>query len=462
MDNFLSSFLVFSQWQTLAIFVAVFVFFYVLKKLQDKGIDFSIRMLVGLFGGLGFGFVLQYLAGYPDKEMSEKIVWLTEARTWFGFFGDMFIGFIKMLVIPIIGVSIVKVVLDIHKDIKISALLSKTMFWILLTTGIAAAIGVLLGYGFDLGADMKVVEGDRTIRDVKNITQILLGLVPSNIIDSMAKNNIIALVIFCFFLGFGAKSIGKLESAKAAYEVFEKFINALHQIIMSITLFIIRFMPYAVVCMMAQVLLSNGFGAIKAAAHFIILTYVAMFIMFAVHLALIASQGLNPFIFAKKAFSVWLFAFSSRSSVGTLPLTVATLQNKMGVSTGVANFVASLGTTVGLNGCAGYFPAMVAVFIANSIGVQIDLSFMVLVVLMAILGSLGIAGVPGSATMAASVMLTGIGFSDYFGLLSIVLAIDPIIDMARTTSNVSGAMTASVCTDRGLKTLNLQTYNAKA
>ena len=460
MNDFLSTFLVFSQWQTLAIFASVFVFFYALKKLQDREIDFSIRMLVGLFGGLGFGFLLQHLAGYPDKEMSKEIAWLVEARTWFGFFASVFISFIKMLVIPIICVSIVKVVLDIDKDIKISALLSKTMFWILLTTGIAATTGVLLGYGFNLGGDMAAVAGDRMIREVKNITQILLGLVPSNIVDSMVKNNIISLVIFCFLLGFGAKGVGKLESAKESYIVFEKFINALHQIVMSITLFIIRFMPYAVVCMMAEVLLSNGFGAIKTAAHFIILTYVAMFIMFAVHLMLVASRGLNPLTFTKKAFSVWLFAFSSRSSVGTLPLTVSTLQNKIGVSPGVANFVASLGTTVGLNGCAGYFPAMAAIFIATSIGVEIDFSFMVIVVLMAMLGSLGIAGVPGSATMAASVMLTGIGFGDHFALLSIVLAIDPIIDMARTASNVSGAMTASICTDRGLKTLDVKAYNS--
>ena len=103
---------------------------------------------------------------------------------------------------------------------------------------------------------------------------------------------------------------------------------------------------------------------------------------------------------------------------------------------------------------------MAAIFIATSIGVEIDFSFVVIVVLMAMLGSLGIAGVPGSATMAVSVMLTGIGFGDHFALLSIVLAIDPIIDMARTASNVSGAMTASICTDRGLKTLDVKAYNS--
>lgn len=459
-SNFFQNFLMLSEYQTYGVLFCLFAFFYLLKKMQNRQIDFSIRMLTGLFGGILFGLILQFFAGYPNGEASSQIVWLIEVRNWFGFFADAFIACIKMLVIPIVGVSIIKVLLELDKDVKIAELFGRSLFWILFSTGIAAIIGVGLALVFDLGAQIQNIDSQREIREVKNIMQILLGLIPSNIIDSMSKNNVIALVFFCFVIGFGARAIAKEEQAKDFYHVFEKFILALHQIIMNVTLFIIRFMPYAIVCMMAEVLLTNGMDTIKSAISFIVLIYVAMFAMFIVHILMIASQGLNPLIFIKKALPVWIFAFSSRSSVGTLPLTISTLQQKMGVSGGVANFVASIGTTIGLNGCAGYFPAMVAIFIAFSVGVPIDFSFIIMVVLMAILGSLGIAGIPGSATMAASIMLTGIGFGEYFMLLSIILAIDPIIDMARTASNVSGAMTAAVCTDKGLKTLNLKVFNA--
>ncbi|WP_312846008.1 cation:dicarboxylate symporter family transporter [Campylobacter jejuni] len=312
------------------------------------------------------------------------------------------------------------------------------------------------------------------------------------------KENIIAIVIFSFFIGISAKKISKKEEYEQAFKSFHNFILTFYNIMMNMTATVIRFMPYAVVCMMANVLLSNGFEAIKTAGLFIMLIYIAMLIMFGVHFLLLASQGLNPIKYAKKAFPVWLFAFSSRSSLGTLPMTTSTLQNKFGVNSAIANFVASIGTTTGLNGCAGYFPALAAVFVQNKFGVNsaianfvasigtttglngcagyfpalaavfvafaththIDFTFALMIVLVAVIGSLGIAGVPGSATMAASIMLTGIGFGNNFVMLSLILAIDPIIDMARTASNVSGAMTSALCTAKNLKALDKEIYNS--
>ncbi|KQI05727.1 sodium:dicarboxylate symporter, partial [Campylobacter coli] len=291
-------------------------------------------------------------------------------------------------------------------------------------------------------------------------SSIILGLIPSNIISVMNKENIIAIVIFAFFVGICAKKVSKKEEYAQAFQTFENFVLVFYNIMMNMTAAVIRFMPYAVVCMMANVLLSNGFEAIKTAGLFIILTYIAMFIIFGVHFLLLASQGLNPIKYAKKAFPVWLFAFSSRSSLGTLPMTTSTLQNKFGVNPAVANFVASIGTTTGLNGCAGYFPAMAAIFVAFATHTPIDFTFALMIVLVAVIGSLGIAGVPGSATMAASIMLAGIGFGDNFVMLSLILAIDPIIDMARTASNVSGAMTSALCTAKNLKAIDKEIYNS--
>lgn len=451
MTNFFANFLVLSYWQSAAVLATLCVIFYVLRLLDKRGIDFSIRAFVGLIFGVLLGLFLQYC--------NTGGVWIAEVRTWLDFFSGAFLGFIKMLVLPIIGISIIKVLLEVTTQVKISALLSRAFFWILLSVGIAAVVGLLLGIFFGIGdVSQNVSASQDKIRDIYNLPVILLNLIPSNIITTMGNNNIIAYVIFCFLIGFGSYGVRNKEEFKGAFLAFESCIQVLHQIIMDITLFVVRFMPYAVVCMMGGVISENGLEALRSAGNFIILIYIAMFIMFAVHLILVAINGLNPWIYAKKAFNVWIFAFSSRSSVGTLPLTISCLQERLGVSKTVANFTASIGTTIGLNGCAGYFPALAVVFVAHSLGVEIAPSFFITALLITILGSLGIAGVPGSATMAASIMLTGMGFSEYFSMLSIILAVDPIIDMARTASNVSGSMVSSICTDKNLGTLDIETY----
>ncbi|ECR3049222.1 cation:dicarboxylase symporter family transporter [Campylobacter coli] len=458
--QFFQMFLMFSQIQTVAIIAVLFVIFYILKKMRDKKVNFSLRMLFALFIGLGFGFALQYLAQFPDSKEVSAIIWYNEAKHWFGFVSSIFVAFIKMLVIPLVGICIVKVIIEIDKNIKISSLLSISLFWILFSTAIAASLGILLAYNFQLGDNFTVHEETRQIREIQTFSSIILGLIPSNIISVMNKENIIAIVIFAFFVGICAKKVSKKEEYTQAFQTFENFVLVFYNIMMNMTATVIRFMPYAVVCMMANVLLSNGFEAIKTAGLFIILIYIAMFIMFGVHFLLLASQGLNPIKYAKKAFPVWLFAFSSRSSLGTLPMTTSTLQNKFGVNPAVANFVASIGTTTGLNGCAGYFPAMAAIFVAFATHTPIDFTFALMIVLVAVIGSLGIAGVPGSATMAASIMLAGIGFGNNFVMLSLILAIDPIIDMARTASNVSGAMTSALCTAKNLKAIDKEIYNS--
>lgn len=456
---FFSHFLQLSSLKTLMILAILLGIFFVIKKMYDRQISFSSRMLFALFIGLFLGFVLQHLADYPNATAAKEIIWYAEARHWFAFFSAVFVAFIKMLVIPLIFACIVKVIIEINKDIKISSLLGVSLFWVLFSTALAAIVGLSLAIVFDLGKNIALNEGIRQIREITTFTSILQNLIPSNIINAMSKENIIAIVIFAFLIGICAKSISKKEEYEKSFESFKNVVKTFYAIMMQMTGAVIHFMPYAVVCMMANVLLSNGFEAIKTVGVFIILSYVAMFVMFGVHFVLLLSQGLNPFVYFKKAFPVLLFAFSSRSSVATLPLSISTLQERFGVSSAVANFVASIGTTTGLNGCAGYFPAMAAVLVANLLGVEIDFSFALMIVLVAVLGSLGIAGVPGSATMAASIMLAGIGFGENFMLLSLVLAVDPIVDMARTASNVSGAMTSALCTAKNLKTLDKTLYN---
>ena len=173
----------------------------------------------------------------------------------------------------------------------------------------------------------------------------------------------------------------------------------------------------------------------------------------------VAVFGMNPFTYVKKCTSLLLLAFTSRSSVGCLPVTISTLTNKLGVTESTASFVGSFGTTAGMQGCAGIFPALTIVFVTHMSGHSIDMTMFAMAIIVVAISSLGIAGIPGTATMAASVGLSGTGLAALFPLINPILAIDPIIDMPRTMLNVIGSVTNALMVDKSLGLINMDTYN---
>ena len=185
-------------------------------------------------------------------------------------------------------------------------------------------------------------------------------------------------------------------------------------------------------------------AALAEVIDFIIALYLAVAVMFGVHLILIAVNGLNPFRYVKNVLDALVLAFTSRSSLGTLPVSIEKLTDNVGLDNGIATFVGSLGSNAGMNGCAGIYPAMVAIMVANMTGTPIDMTFIIMLVIMIALASFGIAGLPGSATMAISVVLSGMGLGEYFPLVAGIIAIDPILDMGRTMLNVNGTLVTAV------------------
>lgn len=460
-NMFFANFLSLSEWGSVAAIVVLALMFGVMWYLETKKIDFSWRMAVALVLGAALGIGIQAVAGFPSQETIKNTLWINQTVTWYGLFTNGFTGFIRMLVIPIIMASMIRVIYRMERGVNMGKLTQRTLFWLLFTTGIAAAVGIVLSRITDLGSNIAVSQGTASVREVKNIVQVLLGIIPSNPVAAMAGENVIAVVIFASFIGSSARIMASKEKYAPVMKVFGDLVEASYRIVMSIAMTVIRFMPYAVVAMIARVLISYGLGAIAEAGLFIALIYGAVLVMLVIYAIIILLHGLNPLPFFKKSLPAWMMAFSSRSSVGTLPMTISTLENRLGVNTGTANFAASLGSTAGMNGCAGFFPAMVAVMIARIVGAPLDVNFYLLVVVVAVLGSLGIAGIPGVATMAASIMLSGIGFSQHFGLLALVLAIDPIIDMGRTMINVAGSMVSALVVDKELGTLNIEQYNSE-
>lgn len=449
---FFENFLAITQYQTVLCIVLLLACFWGMKVLQDKKVDFSIRMMIGLVAGAVLGLGIQGVAHFP----AEASVWMKETAIWYGLVGRAFVAFIRMLVIPLIFVSIIKVILDFSGKKDLPKIALHGMFWLLFTTAIACALGIVLANLFNLGLGLHAADTEKMI-PFTNLVDTLLRLIPSNIVVAMNGENIVGLVIFSALVGIAAN---RMEHKNAeAIAVFKQLMHALYKIVMSIAMTIIKYMPYAVIALLSRTIISNGIPAIIEVSSFILAVYVATAVMVAIHLIIIALHGVPPTTYVKKAASTWLLAFSSRSSVGTLPMTISTLTKRMGVNDGTANLVGSLGSTIGMNGCAGFFPALVVVMVAHMVGIPTDIQFYIMLMIVVTIGSIGIAGIPGTATVAASIALTGMGMADHFALIGMVLAIDPIIDMARTLTNVSGTMTAAIATDREMGSMDMGIFN---
>ena len=451
---FFEKFLSITHYQTLiGLGLLLICFFIIMKPLQDKKVNFSVRMLVGLILGAVLGLGIQWSAGFPKS----STVWMQEIATWYGLFGRAFIAFIRMLVIPLVFVSIVKVIIDFSGKKNLPQIAFRGIFWLLFTTAIACIVGIVLANVFELGEISSTSVHHAQAKHYTNIIDTFVNLIPSNIIGAMAKENIVGLVIFSALMGLAANRMEKKNPQPIA--LFKTFIEALYKIVMSIAMTIIKYMPYAVIALLARTIISNGIPAIVEVSSFVAAVYIATLVMLIVHVLIVLIHGISPVMFIKKALGTWLLAFTSRSSVGTLPMTISTLTVRMGVNTGTANLVGSLGSTMGMNGCAGFFPALLAVMVAHMVGIDTNVQFYIMLVIVVVIGSIGIAGIPGTATVAATVVLSGMGMVEYFPLIGMVLAVDPIIDMARTLANVSGAMTAAVATDREVGLMNMNVFN---
>ena len=265
----------------------------------------------------------------------------------------------------------------------------------------------------------------------------------------MAEGNIVGVVIFSAFVGTSIRRLSKKYAE--TIEPFVKWVEASYKIIISVTMTIIKLMPYAVIALLANTIISNGIGVLASVGKFIVCLYLAVLIMLVVHMTIAMINGISPVAYIKNASEPLILAFTSRSSLGTLPVTIETLQNKFNVNEGVASFVASLGSNMGMNGCAGIYPALTTIMLAQITNTPIDISFCMMLLVIIAISSFGIAGLPGTATIAISVVISGMGMESYFPLLGAVIAVDPIIDMGRTMLNVSGTITSSISVDRGLK-----------
>ena len=453
-NSFFSEFLYLTDIKTVLFIAILFALFFVMKQMEKKKVKFSTRMLSATGIGLVLGLLIQIVGGFPDAPL--EVPFIEEINKWYGLFANGFMDLLKMLVIPLIFVSIIRVIINMKQGENLGKLTACTLGLLVGTTTVAAIIGLVIGSVLQLGVGSELVAGDASIREVSSLVDTLRGLLPSNPIAAMADGNVVGVVIFATFLGLATK-----RQTKKYYDVVKPFIDlveAFYKIILSVAMTIIKWMPYAVIALLANTIAGRGMAALGEVVDFIIAIYLGVAIMFVFHLILITINGLNPIRYVKNVLDALVLAFTSRSSLGTLPVSIEKLTDNVGLDNGTATFVGSLGSNAGMNGCAGLYPALVAVTVANMTGTPIDLSFIAMVILVIALASFGIAGLPGSATMAVSVVLSGIGMGEYFPLIAGIIAIDPILDMGRTMLNVNGTLTTAVIVGKSFNHIDEDVY----
>ena len=447
-NTFLSEFLLITNIHTvLMIFLLIGVFLIISK--MSKKLKFNKLMITSIFIGLILGIFIQAVVKFPSDPTS--ITWINEITAWYGLFGNGFMDLLKMIVVPLVLVSIIRVIMNMKYD-NLGKLTFRSMTMFFVTTAIAAIIAIVVANLFKLGTNLEVANSSDEVREIVSLPSTIRGLLPSNPVQAMAEGNTVAVVIFAVFLGLAIRRLRRkyMDIIKPFIDLVEAF----YKIIVSVAITVIKMMPYAVVPLMASTIASRGVKSLLDVTDFILALYISVVIMFLVHIIIIAASGMNPITYIKNSSKALILAFTSRSSLGTLPVTMEVLTDNLNVDLGTASFVTSLGSNMGMNGCAGIYPALVSVMIANMAGVQMNFTFYVMLIIVITISSLGIAGIPGTATMAVSVVISGMGMASYFPLAGAIIAIDPILDMGRTMLNVNGAMTAAVAVDNSLNRNN--------
>ncbi|GMB01959.1 L-cystine transporter [Pelosinus sp. IPA-1] len=445
--------------------IGMLVLMFVLLQMQRKHCSFGKRVMTGLGLGILFGFILQSFYG------GDSVV-IKQSNTWFDVIGSGYVRLLKMIVMPLIVVSITSAITNLQ-DTKILGKAGVLLIGMLMmTTAVAAMVGAGYSLAFQLNAGSiqageaelgakTNVEKKFTSFTAKPVQQQLIEIIPDNpfyAVTGQGSNATLSVVFFSAFIGIAVLGIKKKKPESA--EFFCKAINAVHDVVMRMVTLVLRLTPYGVLALMTGFISTSNFGAMMKLVQFIIASYCSLLTMFAIHMLILSFTGYNPLTYVKKIVPVMIFAFTSRTSAGTMPLTIRTLIDKLGVPEAYANLSASFGTSIGQNGCAGIYPAMLAIMVAPTVGINpLDLGFLVKLVIIVAIGSFGIAGVGGGATFAALIVLSTMGLP--VGLVGLLIAIEPLIDMGRTALNVSGAMVAGLVTSKMVSEVDMNIYNQK-
>ena len=435
--------------------LAVFVLLAgVLFNFRKPRLTLGRQILLGLLLGAGYGLALQFLYGSGDAAVKETLTWTNVVALGY-------ISLLKMVIMPLVLVMMIAAVVRMREVADLGRIGGSVVGILVGTTAVAALVGIFVSNLFSLSADA-ITQGARELERAASLTSryenvanlgladMLVRFIPSNIFSDLTgarPTSIIAVVIFGILFGLAALGVAKEDPARG--EKLREAVLTLQAVIMRLVQMIMALTPYGILALMTRVVAGSNAQDLWNLVEFVGASYVAIAIMFAIHGILLRLAGVNLRSYFKTVWPVLTFAFTSRSSAATIPLNVEAQVDGLKVPEPIANLSATFGATIGQNGCAGIYPAMLAVMIAPSMGIDpLSFSFILPLVAIVAISSFGIAGVGGGATFAALVVLPAMGFP--VTVAAVLISVEPLIDMARTALNVNGAITAGVLTGRWL------------
>ena len=411
------------------------------------------------------GFVLGALAGWLFGK---------DAETWFGPLGDLYVTLIKMIAVPLVFFAVISAVGSLHGQKSIAALGGRTFLWFAITAVLAVCVGLIVGAivqpGMGVNLQTLQVAADYTPKDVPRVLDVLFNIVPSNPFQALSgaataktadgmnvlvprNGTVLQVIFFAGLVGFAFIKLGDRVAGlrKLAGEASETMIQ--------VTRYVLEFTPLGTFGLIAGLVGAYGFEKLLPLGSFVIALYVACaFHIVVVYSGLLLAHGLNPLKFFRGAASAMQVGFVASSSFAAMPVSLRSATHNHGVDRDYAAFAVPLGATIKMDGCGAIYPALAAVFIAQYTGIELSLSQYVIIMLASVLGSFGTAGVPGTAVIMATVVLSAAGLP--LEAIGYLYAIDRILDMMRTMTNVTGQMLVPVLVAKETGLLDREVYEA--
>ena len=392
------------------------------------------------------GFVLGALAGWAFGPAAE---------TWFGPLGTLYVTLIKMIAVPLVFFAVVNAVSSLHGQKSVAALGGRTFLWFAITAALAVCVGLSVGWLLQPGKGLSglAMAPDFTVREVPTPVQVLLDVVPSNPFKALAEGKILQVIFFAGLLGFALVKLGErvVGLRKLAGEASDTMIQ--------VTRFVLEMTPLGTFGLIAALVGAYGFEKLLPLGTFVFALYLACALhIVVVYGGLLLGHGLNPLKFFRGAAPGMQVAFVSSSSFASMPVAIRSVTHNLGVDKDYAAFAVPLGASIKMDGCGAIYPALTSMFVAQYFGLDLSASQYFIILLASVLGSFGTAGVPGTAIVMVTLVLSAAGLPlEGIGYL---VAIDRVLEMMRTMTNVTGQMLVPVLVAKETGLLDQQVYEA--
>lgn len=408
--------------------------------------NLSARILIAMIAGAILGLLVNLFAS--------DVKWITDVIIG-GFFyviGSIFITSLQMMVVPLVFVSLVVGASSLSNPAKLGRLGGKAVFLYLVTTCIAISSALFFAIIVQPGVGVPFGEVSYEMKEAPSVWQVIIGMFPKNPVKAMAEGNMLQIIIFSILFGIAVALTG--ESGQRVRSFFED----LNNVIMELVIILMNLAPIGVFALITRLFSELGWETFAPLLKYFFLVLFVLIVHATVTYPLLLKllANVSPIMFLRKMRPVMLFAFSTASSNATLPVTLRTVTQRLGVSNSTASFTVPLGATINMDGTA-IMQGVATVFIAQAYGVDLTISQLLTVIMMATLASIGTAGVPGVGLILLATVLQQVGLP--VEGIAIIIGVDRLLDMTRTAVNVTGDSAVSTIVDKSEGTFKEDVFN---